>query len=218
MIKNEFNAPIIAFCGVDGAGKSTLLNATQKYLENSGIGYYSTKMPSNRIREMDVFRTFHDSHDHERRKEVSAFPLTVLVSGDRLIVQETEVVPNLKKGLWVLSDRYVFSGMACSNNKIIEDISENFIQPELVILADCSPETAMKRVKNREEEKKNFYDYEDSVTKINRFRAMSHKYSFFTRISTEQSMDDMLFELEQQLNKTVNNVVKRHKKKEARET
>ena len=110
MRANETPGKLVVFCGVDGAGKSTLISHAALHLEKTGKRFTILKMPSDRIRKMDIFRDYHDSHDDKARKAASDLALTVLVSGDRMISLEQDIIPWLKSGMWVLCDRYVFSG------------------------------------------------------------------------------------------------------------
>jgi dTMP kinase len=189
MISNKLPGKLIAFCGVDGAGKTTLMQFAKSLLEDRGIEYYATKMPSDRIREMNVFRDFHDSHDPLVRRTVSALALTILISGDRLIVQETEVIPALERGDWVLTDRYVFSGLACCDSGIIGDIAKHFIEPDLVFLAHASSDVVRARIRGRVEENDRYYDDEDTMVKIARFAQMAESNDFFRRVDTESSLE-----------------------------
>lgn len=56
LLKNDYPGKLIVFEGVDGAGKTTLLEKTRLYLDQKQIKYTAIKMPSHRIRTMEVFR------------------------------------------------------------------------------------------------------------------------------------------------------------------
>lgn len=191
MKENVYKGKLIVFCGVDGAGKTTLLNEARAVLESNGIGCYCTKMPSNRIRQMGVFRDFHDSHDPSIRRRISAMALTVLVSGDRLIVQETEVIPALQRGEWVLCDRYAFSGLACCCNETIIDLASEFIRPDLAFLASASSEKVKERVLSREDEKDRFYDEDATIKKMRIFQDIADNNEFFITINTENELESV---------------------------
>ena len=150
---------LIVFEGVDGAGKTTLLEHAGRVLEERGVQHVETKMPSQRVRGIEEFKLFHYSHDPSERQRVSPFALTVLASGDRLIVLETEVLPALAAGRWVLCDRYVYTGLAVHDDPTIRAIASRFVAPDLKILARASAEVVERRVRAREDEKHRFYNH-----------------------------------------------------------
>jgi dTMP kinase len=182
---------LIVFDGVDGAGKSTLLQHAKAHLQSRGIAVHQTRMPSDRIRTMKEFRTFHDSHDEEKRKAVSPFAITVLVHGDRLIVHETDVLPALRKGLWVLCDRYAFTSVVICDDPIIRSIVERFVRPDIVFLANASPEVVEQRVKGRPDEKALFYDREVARQRVATYRGLARDNGF-TVVDTEAPLASML--------------------------
>jgi len=184
MIKNPYPGKLLVFEGVDGAGKTTVLTEAQSYLRERGIATYTTKMPSNRVRQMDVFRGYLDSHDDAIRRQISVFALTTLISGDRLIVLEAEVIPELQKGTWVLCDRYVYSGVACCDHEVIRSIGSEFLEPDVSFLASAPPELVRERVLAREAEKDLHYDDEDVRLKMRRFHAIARANPSFVVLDT----------------------------------
>lgn len=107
---------------------------------------------------MEAFRKTHESHNHEKRTAIDALSMTVLVSGDRLITLNEEVVPALKRGEWVLCNRYTYTGNICCSDPIIQSISERFFQSDLAILAAADLMTVKNRVLSRPTEKHLFFD------------------------------------------------------------
>lgn len=197
MKQHKFPGKLVVFCGVDGAGKSTLISDATSILSQMGVVHSVIKMPSDRIRQMDVFRDYHDSHDEELRHAASALALTILVSGDRMISLEQDVVPRLKRGEWVLCDRYVFSGLACADGDIVRLITNEFIEPDLAILATASPTTVKQRVKARENEAHKFYDDADAEKKIAKFLSIAGELSFFSVFDTEGQRTENASRLEE---------------------
>ena len=199
---NDYSGKLIVFTGVDGAGKTTLLELCKDFLKQKNIEVYCTKMPSDRIRGMDVFRNFHDSKDEELRNAVDVFSLTVLACGDRLIVQDTEIIPALKQGKWVLCDRYCYTGNVRCRDYIIDEISEKFIQPDIAILADASPEVLKKRVMEREAEKNLFYDYKGVIEQRKKYLEIAGENNIMI-INTERDLSNVKDELTTLLHKEI---------------
>lgn len=200
LLSNKYKGKLIVFTGVDGSGKTTLLNMAEKYLKYNGVKIYKTKMPSDRIRELDVFRNFHDSFDKEVREQVDVFSLTVLVSGDRLVVMDTEVIPALERGEWVLCDRYCYSGNIRCKDKLITSISERFIKPDIVFVANAAEDVVKKRVMQRENERNLYYDDIGVSQQITKYLEMAQENDFVV-INTEQELNSVENEIKRKLAK-----------------
>lgn len=186
MLRHSYPGKLIVFCGVDGAGKTTLLDLSEEYLRKRGVLTYRTRMPSAQLRQLDVFRGFVDDAAPNIVDNVSPFALTVLVTGDRLIVQEMEVIPKLRSGVWVLVDRYAFSGLACSMDPAVISLASRFLRPDLAILADATPEEVKRRVKLRPHEADRPYSDSDVRLKQTRFRQIAMENDFFRVVDTQQ--------------------------------
>ena len=193
---------LVVFDGVDGAGKTTLLEHAKALLTKRGIAFTQTRMPSDRIRTMKEFRTFHDSHDAQKRTAISAFAITVFVHGDRLIVHESDVLPALRKGLWVLSDRYAFTSIAICDDPIIRSIVERFVKPDLVFLADAPAEIVEQRVKSRPAEKELFYDSAEVRRRIETYRGLARDNGFHV-VNTNEAREDMLADVDRVMNELI---------------
>lgn len=190
MQRNTRKGKLLVFTGVDGSGKTTLLNISKQFLNKQGIDFIVTKMPSDRIRQIDVFRNFHDSNDEKVRNKVGVFGLTVLASGDRLIVQDTDIIPNLEKGIWVLCDRYCYTGNVRCDDPIITAITEMFIMPDMAFLATASAPILKQRVLDREDEKELYYDDDGVDAQVVKYNQIAKDNDFFV-INTEQDYRTM---------------------------
>ena len=141
----------LAFEGIDGSGKSGLLDLLCKKLQEEGLAFVKTREPGGtkngiKIREILL-----------EKQNMALDPLTevLLYYADRKQHIEELIKPNLKKGLWILSDRYWASTSAyqCGGR----GIDENFVQiikqkicqniePDLWILLDLPIEDSLKRL------------------------------------------------------------------------
>lgn len=186
--KNKYCGKLIVFEGCDGSGKTTLLNYVKDYLQKLGRQVYSTKMPSQRIRSIDIFNDYDKSLDNTIRQTINLENLTVFVSGDRLLVQDLEIVPALKQGKIVLCDRYCYTSLARCNTKLIKSIAQNFIKPDLVIYTKANPQVLKQRVKSRQNEKNDFYDDDDVKNQILIFDTLSKSNNFY-EIDTTNKVD-----------------------------
>lgn len=93
---------LVAFDGPNGVGKSTLIESVKTRLEFRGYAIYTTKEPTNT--ECGSFvRKFAESR--------SGIGLACLVAADRYEHIENEILPELKKGKIVITDRYILSSL-----------------------------------------------------------------------------------------------------------
>lgn len=98
----------ISLEGGDGAGKSTQLQNIRKYLECNGIPYIVTREPggcliSEKIRELVL--------DPENTSCDELTELLLFAASRRQHIVET-ILPNLEKGITVVSDRFIDSSTA----------------------------------------------------------------------------------------------------------
>ena len=142
----------MAFEGLDGSGKTTLIHKLSEVLKKRGLNPVLTREPGGtevgqRIRDILL------------KKEKFPPPLpsveTLLYYGDRQQNMEQVIRPALKKGYWVLSDRYWASTSAFQCGGRGED--EGFVnflrdricgdcQPDLWVLPDLPVEEALRRL------------------------------------------------------------------------
>ncbi|MEF3254471.1 MAG: dTMP kinase, partial [Deferribacterales bacterium] len=90
--------------GIDGSGKTTQLGKVANYLTERGVSFISTKEPGgteigNILRDILISKKY----DLEPETEL------LLYSADRIEHQKKMVIPNLDKGITVLSDRFISS-------------------------------------------------------------------------------------------------------------
>lgn len=198
--KNNYNGKLIVFEGVDGSGKTTLLNLASEYFRKQNIPHITLKMPSDFIRKHPVFNAYDNSLDDTTRKIINLEHLTTFVMGDRLITLEAQIIPALKQGLYVLCDRYCFTGYMHCPTKLIRALSNKFVKPNLVIMPVANKVTLKNRIQQRENEKNNYYNEQNVINQILKFNVLAKKHHF-TTINTEQEQAKINNELYSALNK-----------------
>ena len=162
MKNNNSIGCLITFCGLDGCGKTTMINRLMRDLSDK-YDIFLTKQPTDAVRKSDIFRTYMDCPDHN---EYDYRSLSLLAASDRLQHVNKIVLPELEKGRLVLSDRYFYSCLAnlrargFERDKWIYEIAQNVIKPDIAFFFDVSVETAVKRVRSREDEKNRYIDME----------------------------------------------------------
>ena len=156
----EYDGKLIVFCGLDGSGKTTLINMLHDYLLIKGIPTILTKQPTEIFRKSEMFRTYMDMEDH------TAFDyraLSLSAAADRIQHTSKFIIPLLKQGNYVISDRYYFSCLANHrargyNDPWIYQLSEYMPKPNYSFFIDIDVEIALKRIRERASEKNKYID------------------------------------------------------------
>ena len=162
MRTNTTKGYLFTFCGLDGCGKTTMLTKLKEELEKNH-SVFLTRQPTNAVRESEIFRTYMDSPNHDAFDYRS---LSLLAASDRLQHVNKVIEPQMADGKIVISDRYYYSCLAnlrargFCEDKWIYEISESVIKPDLAFFFDVPVDIAVKRVRNRENEKDRYIDME----------------------------------------------------------
>jgi dTMP kinase len=134
--------------GIDGCGKSTHRRMLAKRLRDLGYRVVETREPS----DGRVGRLLREQSERGMRfrGEVEA----LLYAADRL-QHVTEVIePALREGCIVVSERYFHSSIAYQGAEGVDmdwirELNKFALEPDLVILLDIKPETAVERMRGR---------------------------------------------------------------------
>lgn len=159
MRPNETDGILITFCGLDGCGKTTMIKKLLWEFDKDDI--FLTKQPTDFVRNSDIFRTYMDNPNHDAYDYRS---LSLLAASDRVQHVNKIILPELEKGKIVISDRYIYSCLAnlrargYEHDKWLYEISESIIKPDIAFFFDLPVETAVARVRSRENEKDRYID------------------------------------------------------------
>lgn len=164
MIPHKTDGCLVTFCGLDGCGKTTMIKKFTEWLQKEyGISPILTREPTNLVRNSEIFRTFMDCKDNSNFDYRS---LSLLAASDRVQHSKKMILPALKNGNTIISDRYFYSCLAnlrargYKSDKWIYEISESIVKPDLAFFIDVPVEIAIKRVRQRPEEKTRYIDIE----------------------------------------------------------
>ncbi len=146
MIKNFYPGKFIVFDSLDGAGNSTQVKLLADYLNKIRKKTHITKEPTSGL--IGGLIKSQLSHDWKS----SQIFLQLLFSADRAYHLEKEVIPLLKRGINIISDRYFFSTMAYGNSEIKDldwliEINKKFLFPDLTFFLKVSPKVCIERIK-----------------------------------------------------------------------
>ncbi len=145
----------ITFEGIEGCGKSTQARMLKNYLDKKGYNAILSMEPGG----TDIGKKIREILVNPKYKGI-LHPITeaLLYQADRNQHLKEKIIPHLKQGYIVISDRYQHSSLAyqCFGRGLdIEKIQwifnniVNGIEPDIVFLIDIDEETSLKRVKER---------------------------------------------------------------------
>lgn len=163
MFPNKSRGRLITFCGLDGCGKTTMIRRLRTALEERGLPVALTKQPTDFVRKSAIFRTYMDTPEHG---EYDYRSLSLLAASDRVQHSNRVIAPALAAGKAVISDRYFYSCLANLHargylrDRWIYEIARDIPQPDAAFFLDVEVETAVRRVRSREEEKDRYIDME----------------------------------------------------------
>ena len=145
-------AKFITLEGIEGSGKTSSIKSITDLLDKRNISYIVTREPggSSIGKELRAILLHPDT-------EVSPEVELMLMLSDRKDHVEKIILPNLEKGNWVVSDRFMDSSIAYQGGgrqlgkKLIISVAEylNLPQPDLTLLFDLPVEISLSRVKAR---------------------------------------------------------------------
>ncbi len=175
MKPHETNGVLITFCGLDGCGKTSIINMVNEYLSRLGEKVILTKQPTNSVRKSEIFRTYMDNENHDMFEYRA---LSLLAASDRIQHSNQFILPELRKGSFVISDRYYYSCLAnlmargYSKDKWIYEIAKDIPKPDLSFFLDVPVELAVSRVRSRPEEKDRFIDMDLQYKLRNQYKSI----------------------------------------------
>jgi dTMP kinase len=132
--------------GLDGCGKTTQAKLLVKRLRKSHNAVYTAEPSRGKI------GAFIRKSCLYSEKRLSSVVEALLFAADRVEHVENEVLPALRQGRLVVSDRYVYSsiayqGAAGLSLEWIEKINEHALRPDFAVFIDVDPKIVMQRLK-----------------------------------------------------------------------
>ena len=153
MKKNFYQGKFIVLEGLDGSGQSTQAELLKNFLVKEGLSVILTKEPT---LDSEAGRKIRQILDEKNK--IESKKLQELFSEDRKEHLENLIIPELKQGKIVISDRYFFSTFAygAADGLDLEwliKINNDFLLPDLTFFLNTSPETCVQRIEKRGETK-----------------------------------------------------------------
>lgn len=136
--------------GPDGSGKSTFINLLSEYMESKGIDFIVTREPGGTPIGEKIRKIILDNDNVNMGAETEA----LLYAAARSQHVHEKIIPALKEGKIVISDRFLLSslayqgvgrGLGIENVKMINDFGLRGIYPDLILFFHIDPEITLER-------------------------------------------------------------------------
>jgi len=160
----------IAFEGIDGCGKSTQVWKLAKHISDLDKHNHIvlTREPYKDTNIRKILQSDNNPYDQ-------AGKLAQLFVEDRKKHMKNLITPNIKKGNFVISDRYSFSTLAYQQTqgfplwKLI-DMHNGLPIPDIIFLVDLDPKEAVKRMNKDTNERSKKHKFEKDVKFMEKLR------------------------------------------------
>lgn len=209
MKQNKTPGILITFCGLDGCGKTTMINRLKNELESEKV--FITKQPTDFVRNLEIFRNYQDSPEHT---DYDYRSLSLIAASDRLQHTNHVILPELRKGKIVISDRYIYSCIAnlrargYKKDKWVYEITNRILKPDIAFFFDLPVKTAVLRVRSRPEERDNYIDIKLQRRLRCEYKAIC-KICNGVLIPTDISEDESFRLVKEHVKEAINNVKRR---------
>ena len=149
-----FKGKFITIEGCEGTGKSTQIKLLEKKLKKK-IKIISTREPGGSFGAEQIRKLIFNKSEKQNWSPITEALLHISARSDHL---EKIIKPNLKKGLWVICDRFRDStlayqgygnGLKLNVLEIIQDSIFNKFHADLTIILDMDVNKCLKRTKKR---------------------------------------------------------------------
>lgn len=191
ILQKKKDAGFIVFEGLDGSGQTTQVNLLKEFLVKKGLEVISTKEPTM------------DSGAGKKIRKVLDKELTIpaekfqgLFAKDRAKHIKQIIVPGLKFGKVVISDRYLFSSLAYGTADGLDldyliSLNKKFLELDLTIFLKTSPRVCVERIKKRGE-KITLFEKEKRLEKVWKiYEKLSKRFGNIVVLDGEKSIKEI---------------------------
>lgn len=189
--------------GVDGAGTTTHSKRLATALSSRGLPVHATQEPSNgpigaMLRQILQGRIVVPGLGG---RPPSPATMALLFAADRMDHLEAEILPNLRDGVTVISDRYYHSSLAYQSTTgdrtdasltWLREINRHARKPDLTIVLDVPPAIAKARRASRRNAE--IYEDDDLQVEISRFYEDIERHfpdEHLVHVDSNRSMDEV---------------------------
>lgn len=201
MIKNTYKGKFIVFDSLDGSGQSTQINLLKDFLIEKGFEVVATKEPTKDSGAGKKIREILDQKVKVEPREIQE-----LMTEDRREHLEKIIIPNLKEGKWVISDRYFLSTFAYGSSDGLDldwliKINDNFLLPDQAFILKVRPEVCIDRIEKRGTTKTLFEKQEKLAKVWKTYEILPNKIENVLIIDGERTIPEVFEEVKSIISK-----------------
>ena len=203
MFKNKYPGKFIAIEGIDGSGATTQALKLKEYLEEKNMPFWLTQEPTD-----GIIGSISKSHLSGTAKITDHIGLQLLFAADRANHLDQEIIPRLKQGEIVITDRYFLSSVAYGSLNIGDEnwlyqINDQFLLPDLTILIKVSAKVGIDRI-SETRLKFSMFEQEEKMKKVwDNYEKISKKYPNIVIIDGEKSEEDVFRDIRAAIEKII---------------
>ncbi len=190
MQKNIYPGKFIVFEGPDGSGQSTQAALLEKYISNLGRKAVLTKEPT-----LDSKAGLEIKAILNHEKEASPEELQKLFVEDRREHLEKVIIPALKEGSIVISDRYFFStfafGSLGADLEWLISMNSDFLLPDATFVLVVKPETSIERIAHRGIKSTLFEKLESLRRVVENYKNLGTRFENMIFIDGERTIEEI---------------------------
>jgi dTMP kinase len=181
ILRRKKGAGFIGVEGLDGSGQSTQSQLLEKFLIKKGYQVILTKEPTPNSRAGKKIRKILN-----KKEKISPKKLQELFAEDRKEHLKKVIIPALKKGKIVISDRYFFSSFAFGTADGLDldwliSINNQFLIPDITFILKVSPEVCIERIKKRGNSR-TLFEKKEKLAKVWKiYKNLPKRFSTFAR-------------------------------------
>ncbi|MBI4541317.1 MAG: dTMP kinase [Gemmatimonadetes bacterium] len=158
MTVNTYPGKLIVLEGLDGSGQTTQAQLLVKWFQDKrGQLAYYTKEPSDgpvgAILKLVLSHRLTSPTDKREHRPLDPATMALAFAADRADHLHHEIVPKLRDGVHVISDRYYLSSLAYQSidleYKWIREINQHALGPDLTFFFDVPPPICVKRMQSQ---------------------------------------------------------------------
>ncbi|MEK3902084.1 dTMP kinase [Paenibacillus sp. FSL R7-0179] len=196
---DEYQGRLFVFDGVDGAGKTTMIEMLAEKLRKEGKQVLLTMQPTPEMRQLHIFRTY--IYEPEKRHLVDYNALQMYMFADRKQHYREIIEPALQEGIYVISDRYIYTMLATmiarghSPESWLIELLPSIRQPHVAFLMDVDLETSVERIQQRKSFEDSFVEREHLLKSLTSYRTVGEHFGMHIISSANLGIDAAFAEI-----------------------
>jgi dTMP kinase len=203
MEANKHKGKFIVLEGLDGSGQSTQVGLLREFLIAREHKVLTTKEPTI---DSEAGRKIKEAL--EKKIKIDPAELQKLFAQDRKEHLEKTIIPALKGGEFVVSDRYFFSTFAYGASDGLDldwliKINNDFLLPDMIFILKVRPEVCIKRIENRGTEK-TLFEKEQKLARVwETYEILPQRFENSIIIDGEKTIEEVFENIKEIINKRI---------------